>query len=539
MPLDPTIATGVVQPQALPSPLVAVQLRREQQAAQIQQQQAQNEQARAQADVQRTALLNTDEQMKIAAQQRQIAGVNAIAAVATKYRTQDPATGEYMIDYKAAADDLTQQGFPTEANAWLKMSDENSGALENLRKSHAAYAGAQMDVVGSLAEGAKSRDDFMAGLGIAGTNGLIDGDTAKKIAAQVDAAGPDGWKTIADKFSALSPTQRAARQKAQEELNKPVTTKPGETVTIPATGQVVAGGGQGPGESKSMLVDGKPAEVIFDPITRKYTLPATGEDVSARVKPTPPASMQINQNLVPSGDALTMAARRYLATGELPAMGMGQAGAAARVAVMNEAAKIDPQASLAANAATFKADAGNLKNLQQTEGTLAAFESTAGKNLDQFTAAYQKLADTGSPLLNRPIRTLQGNVLGDPDVAAANAAASVALREIARVTNDPKLSGSLTDAARQEVTSLVPAGATLAQLASVAKVLRADMANVHSSLKDQIDAVKTGIGNNPAKGTTAATSPHAVGDTVTLKDGRKVTVTKVNPDGTYEGTVAK
>ena len=178
-------------------------------------------------------------------------------------------------------------------------------------------------------------------------------------------------------------------------------------------------------------------------------------------------------------------------------MGMGQAGAAARVAVMNEAAKIDPTASLAANKATYKADSTNLQNLQKTEGTLSAFEKTAGKNLDQFVDSYQKLVDTGSPLLNRPVRSLQGSVLGDPDVAAAHAAAAVALREIARVTNDPKLSGSLTDSARREISGLVPDGATLKQLASVAKVLRTDMANVHSGINDQIETVKSGLQSNP------------------------------------------
>ena len=46
-------------------------------------------------------------------------------------------------------------------------------------------------------------------------------------------------------------------------------------------------------------------------------------------------------------------------------------------------------------------------------------------------------------------------------------------------------------------------------------------------------------GGPPQAAATSAAPAHKSGDVVTLKDGRKVTVTKVNPDGTYEGTVAK
>lgn len=250
-------------------------------------------------------------------------------------------------------------------------------------------------------------------------------------------------------------------------------------------------------ESKAVLLDGKPAIVNFNPATGKHTLP-NGTDVSERIKPVPPASMTINPALVPSGDALDMAAKRYLATGDLPSMGMGQAGAAARVAVMNAAAKIDPQASLAANKAVYGADTKNLAKLQTTEGTLSAFEKTAGKNLDQFLGLASKIPDTGVPWINQPIRNVNAKLLGSADQAAFNAARDVALREIARVTNDPKLSGALTDSARAEVAGLSPENATFKQIQAVAKVLKQDMANVHAGVNEQINTVKAGLGANPA-----------------------------------------
>ncbi len=252
-------------------------------------------------------------------------------------------------------------------------------------------------------------------------------------------------------------------------------------------------------EWKDVLLDGKPAKVFVDPKTQivKDLAGNTVDNAVSRIKPIPPASMTINPQLVPSGDALDMAAKRYLLTGDLPSMGMGQAGAAARVAVMNRAAQIDPQASLSANKATYKADTANLQKLQTTEGTLSAFEKTAGKNLDQFLSLADKIPDTGVPWLNQPLRAVNASGLGSSDQAAFNAARDVALREIARVTNDPKLSGSLTDSARAEVAGLSPANATFAQIKAVAKVLKQDMANVHSGINEQISNVKAGLQGHP------------------------------------------
>ncbi len=250
-------------------------------------------------------------------------------------------------------------------------------------------------------------------------------------------------------------------------------------------------------QSESFILDGKPVKGAFVPDAQGGKYIFNGEDVTSRVKPIPPASMTINPALVPTGDALEMAAKRYLATGELPSMGMGQSGAAARVAVMNRAALIDPQASLAANKATFKADSANLQKLQTTEGTLSAFEKTAGKNLDQFLSLADKIPDSGVPWLNQPIRAVNDKALGSADQAAFNAARDVALREIARVTNDPKLSGALTDSARAEVAGLSAKDATFAQIKAVAKVLKQDMANVHAGINEQINTVKSVLQNHP------------------------------------------
>jgi len=185
-----------------------------------------------------------------------------------------------------------------------------------------------------------------------------------------------------------------------------------------------------------------------------------------------PSAASVSLNVGKLTDAaLEQAARRYLDTGELPP-GFGAAGIAQRTLIQNKAAEINPTASLARNKAVYAADKANLTNLQKTEGVLSAFEKAAGKNLDQFLSLANKVSDTGSPWINAPLRSVDSKGLGASDQAAFNAARDVALREIARVTNDPKLSGALTDSARKEVLSLIPEGATFAQIKRVAKVLK-------------------------------------------------------------------
>lgn len=199
-----------------------------------------------------------------------------------------------------------------------------------------------------------------------------------------------------------------------------------------------------------------------------------------------------------SPEALTLTAKQYAMTGQLPPMGMGKQGAEVRTKIINEAARIYQNLDLPSQQAAFAANKASLTNVTKTLDTLSAFESTAGKNLDQFLALADKIPDTGVPWLNQPLRSVDARVLGSADVAAFNAARDVALREITRVTNDPKLTGVVSDAARKETSALSPKDATFAQIQAVAKVLKQDMANVHSSMLAQRDDIQHRIATPPA-----------------------------------------
>jgi hypothetical protein len=191
------------------------------------------------------------------------------------------------------------------------------------------------------------------------------------------------------------------------------------------------------------------------------------------------------------GGALDQAAERYWQTGVMP-MGMRSPGISS--AILNRSAELHPEGNIAANSAAFKANQASYENVTKTLDTLSAFENTGLKNLKQFTDLAAKIPDVGVPWLNTPIRTLDEKAVGSANMAAVQAARAVALREIARVTNDPKLSGQLSDHAREEVEGLVPANATFNQIKAVANVLQSDMANVHSSLAAQKDDIGRRLG---------------------------------------------
>lgn len=194
-----------------------------------------------------------------------------------------------------------------------------------------------------------------------------------------------------------------------------------------------------------------------------------------------------------SAAGLDMAALNYRKTGQMPALGNGDK--TTRKRIIDRAAALTPDdvarieaggVDVAANRAEYGATSDTLKKLNAQRASIGAFEQTAQKNIDIFLDQARKITDTGSPLLNTPVRLITGKVLGAPDQAAYDAARQVAVNEIAKITSNPTLSGTLSDSARHEVESFNPQNATLKQTIAVMKLLKRDMANRAQSLDDAI-----------------------------------------------------
>lgn len=259
-------------------------------------------------------------------------------------------------------------------------------------------------------------------------------------------------------------------------------------------------------QSKDVLIGGKPTTVNFNPKTGQYQ-PVPG------VAPVPPASVQYPKpedeapSLTPAG--IDAAAKLYAKDGTLPPMGMGKQGAAVRTKIINRAAELFPDLDLASNKADFKANQGALTQLQKQRDAIGAFEQTAGKNIDIFLKEAGKVVDTGSPMMNTVARMVSGKMLGSSDQAGYDAARQVAINEIAKITSNPNLAGSLSDSARHEVDAFNPREATLKQSVEVMRLLKQDMANRTIAMDNQLKEIRGRISGKGASsdGQPAAAPP--------------------------------
>lgn len=203
-----------------------------------------------------------------------------------------------------------------------------------------------------------------------------------------------------------------------------------------------------------------------------------------------PAAAADDASLTLSPAGLDAAAVNYAKTATLPPMGMGKQGAAVRAKIINRAAEMFPGLDLASNKAGFAADQGALTQLQKQRDAIGAFEQTAGKNIDVFLKSAGKVVDTGSPMANTVARMVSGKMLGSPDQAAYDAARQVAINEIAKITSNPNLTGSLSDSARHEVDAFNPQSATLKQTVAVMRLLKQDMQNRTDAMDQQIQTIR-------------------------------------------------
>ncbi len=202
--------------------------------------------------------------------------------------------------------------------------------------------------------------------------------------------------------------------------------------------------------------------------------------------------------LTPAG--LDAAALAFSKSGNLPAMGNGKESTRARSKIINRAAELSPGLDIVSAKADLVANQDSLKTLQKQADAVQAFESTALKNTAPLLASAKKIIDSGSPLINLPLREAAAKAAGSGDQAVFNAALDIVTTEYAKIINNPNLSGQLSDSARTEVKALIPEGATLKQVVDVTNLLKNDSENRRTSLAEQIAAIRDRIkkGANPA-----------------------------------------
>lgn len=301
--------------------------------------------------------------------------------------------------------------------------------------------------------------------------------------------------TILQGLVKASPQQQNADTTAQTAAAK----LPGDTADSAIKQQVAAG-----------TVGGMTPQQQSEAANQAATRAQEGQRIGLETRRV--ANETANADAAPTltKDALDITAHQFAMTGNLPPMGMGKQGAAVRTAIINRAADIYKGLDLPQQAAAYKANQQSLVKMQGQRDAVGSFEETALKNLDQFLGTASKVVDTGSPLVNKPLRTISGQLLGSPEMAAYKAARQTVLPEFSRILGNPNLSGQITDSQRKEMSDLISGDASLAQIYATAKILKQDAANRRTSLDDAIKGITDRIAN-PPKGVTAAPAPAAAG----------------------------
>lgn len=192
--------------------------------------------------------------------------------------------------------------------------------------------------------------------------------------------------------------------------------------------------------------------------------------------------------------AKDQAAEKYWQTGQLPPAARGVAGLAQNRAIMNRAAELHPEGSLAANSAEFKANSASLSNLQKNFDQIQAFENTAIKNIDQVVNIAKNIPDLGVKFANIPIRKISADMIGTENMSRLRTALATAQAESAKVLTSANASGVLSDSARKDAQDFLDGNLPYGAMVAQANQLKTDFGNRHQSYQQQIADIQGRLG---------------------------------------------
>lgn len=434
---------------------------------------------------------------------------------------------------------------------------KNEGLQATVEARKLATLQRTVQLTGRTLAAAKTPEDAKASIQYLLTNGGLDETTARTVIGRIDAAGPEGFDALraeyvnfANRFEPL--TKYGEGEIGVQGMNPdgtPNVVGRGNPKPKTDTELAIIAAGTGPeaeaarralaikegpkvvpGSTGGTIVGVDGTQTVIQPIQTPKDQAEVDEikkriaKIDAELNGTLPPSMADKQRLqlererlaaqvahwknqddaldtapTLTPEAKDIAARAWVLgdPSALSNLGMGKQGAKLRTEIMNRGAEMWKGLDLASARAAFRANQESLKKLQGQADAVTAFENTAAKNIDLFLEQAKKVADSGIPVLNTPIRWASGELLGSQNQAKYDAARQVAINEVAKVVSNPGLAGVLSDAARHEVEAFNPRNATLKQTIAVMDLLRQDMKNRSESYADMIADIQQRIANPP------------------------------------------
>lgn len=193
--------------------------------------QAKAQEAANQSAVQRQQLQTIETGLKVQEASRLAKGRDVLAeAIKSSFKPDEH--GIDRPDMQEVARKVTAAGFPEVAQSWLKMTAENDEAVRKSAENSRAQQRKNLEAIGDVAYTAKTPEDFVSGVGLLASYGLVDEQTAMRIAGAADSESE--WRALQERYQQFSPKF--------QELNKPIKIGQGEVLKNLATGEELARG---------------------------------------------------------------------------------------------------------------------------------------------------------------------------------------------------------------------------------------------------------------------------------------------------------
>ena len=211
-----------------------------------------------------------------------------------------------------------------------------------------------------------------------------------------------------------------------------------------------------------------------------------------------------------SGAALELAAQGYLMDRRFPTnLGRGKQGAMNTIKIMERAAALASEYGMNAEETAINQIAGRAKslalaNIVKDLAAIRPYNAMLEKNGDIAISLAEKAISTNTKLANRPINWLKQNASDNPDVAEFLAQARIVTTEAARVLNNPRLVGQLTDSARREMEAILNGDMPLESFTRVVRRLQSDGKNRVDAMVAERDSLKQSIRRPNAAGQSTA-----------------------------------
>jgi len=189
--------------------------------------------------------------------------------------------------------------------------------------------------------------------------------------------------------------------------------------------------------------------------------------------------------LTPEG--VELAARQYLKDGRMPSLGFDSGS---KRAILDRAGQIEKEeggefGQVPGARAEFHANSLALNNITKDLTAIRPFADMLDTNAGILKTLAAKVAKTDTRYANKTLNWLGQNVTGDADVAEFLAQMRFVQTEAARVLNNPRLVGQLTDTARHEMEGVVDGTLSLDQTNRVIDRILQDSKNRIGAMEKQ------------------------------------------------------